>query len=47
MECYICLESTPADNLILTVDKSDLACDKCVSDIAQEMTVIRGEFKKV
>ena len=44
VECSICIKPTSSDNLLLSVDKSDLTCEDCVSDIAVDMTIKRGEF---
>ena len=46
MFCAICELDKRPDELLLTIDKSELVCDECTNNIAVEMTIVRGEFRK-
>ena len=46
MHCELCIEPVSSDDAILSVDEESIVCSTCVSDIALNMTVTRGEFRE-
>ena len=46
MLCELCIETVSSDDAILTVDEESVVCPSCVSDIALNITITRGEFRE-